>query len=1005
MQITLVLAISILLQFVAAILALRLIPATGRRKAWIAVSAAILLMAFRRCITLYQLASGKVDDPSDFAGQGVEWITLAISVFMLAGIYWIAPIFFSIRRSAEALRESEEKYRTLFEKSRDAVYVTDQSGRLIDVNESCLDLFGYPRQEMAGMDVRKLYVDFAARERLREELNRIGYLQDHEIRLRKKDGTEMDCLLTTTVRTAVDGTLLGYQGIVRDITARKQMELALQKSNEVLNAILAAAPVGIGLVRNHIFDWVNNTMYRLVGYEQNTLLKKNALMLYPDPSEYERVDEQLHAGLDESCSDVYVDTQWVRKDGTRFYCLLQACPLDPSDPSGAEIVAVMDVTERKQAEEALMESEIRYRTLFEAAHEAILLLDGNGICTDCNPAAERLFVRSKEEILGTAPFEFSPQKRPDDRDFLEGYGASIHSVLQGTPRRFEWLFRTRKDQILETEVSLSRVSVKEKVEILAVIRDISRQKEAQRQLLHEMEHLASVLDGSPLASCMINRHGDVILWNRACELMTRIRREDVLGRPLDLKPLFEGKDLPVLAEMLLKMDGKDILDRFGKRGVKLYEPCPEAIESKGFIVLDGKRKNLRIIAARVRDSSGKMTGVFQCVEDITGEEELRRQLLHAQKMEAVARLAGGVAHDFNNALMSITGYADLIRMQLDEDSPLTRMVEEISKAGERASSLTRHLLAFGRRQVFQPKILDLNVIISDLERMLRRLIGEDIDLITVLNPALDPVKIDPVQVEQIITNLVINARDAMPGGGRIVIETANVELDESFTFHHVDVHPGSYVVLAVSDTGIGMDAETLSHIFEPFFSTKEEGRGTGLGLSSVYGIVQQNQGHIWVYSEEGKGSVFKICLPRVVGATVGDRQIGETAGPVRGSETVLLVEDDGMVREIVSEILRSNGYTVLEAGHGDEALRMLESYKEPIHLLLTDVVMPGMSGLDLAARVMESRPHIKVIYMSGYTRMGIEQWDVMDHAGAAFLQKPFPGGALLHKVRDLLDGG
>jgi len=1001
MQITLVLMISIIIQFLAAILALRLIPATGGRKAWIAISASISFMAFRRCITLFLLVSGKMNYPTNFAELGVEWVTLVTSIFMLAGIYWIAPLFFSIRRSAEALRESEEKYRTLFEKSRDAVYLTDHRGRLIDLNQSCLELFGYSREEMIGMDARKLYVDFSERKKLREELNRDGYVRDHEIKLCRKDGTAMDCLLTTTVRKASDETVLGYQGIVRDITRRKQMERALQETNEILNAILAAAPIGIGLVRNRIFDWANRAMYKLVGYEQSTLLKKDALVLYPDRQEYDRVGEELYEGLEESCS-VHVDTQWVRKDGSKFYCLLQACPLDPADPYGAEIVAVLDMTERKQAEAALKESEARYRTLFEAANEAILLMNVDGVCTDCNPATERLFLRPREEILGSCPFRFSPEKQPDGGSFPERSEELMRSVLGGASERFEWQLDLLEGPVLETDVSFSRISVDKNVEILAVVRDISKQKEAQKRLREEMEHLSSVLDSSPVASCMLDCHGKVVLWNRACELLTCIGKQDVLGKLLDLKPILEGKTMPMLAELLLKMPEEEILKRFGKRGVRLYAPSSEAIESKGFIVVDGKRKSLRIIAAKVRDASGAMTGVFQCAADITGEEELRHQLLHALKMEAVGRLAGGVAHDFNNALMAIMCYAELVMMRLGPDNPLYSKLEKIKKAGERASTLTRQLLAFSRKQTFQPEILNLNLVITDLQKMLRRLIGEDIDFTAALDPAPGLVKIDPVQVEQIITNLVINARDAMPRGGRIIIETANVELDEAYASHHVGVRPGRYVMLAVTDTGFGMSPDTLSHIFEPFFTTKEEGKGTGLGLSSVYGIVQQNEGHIWVYSEPEKGTVFKIYLPRVEGSTSDAELIGETERFARGFETVLVVEDDEMVRTVILEALRACGYTVLGARHAEEALEALDAYEGSVDLLVTDMVMPGMNGRDLAERVAASLPGIKILFMSGYTHMGSVIQDAKV-AGAAFLQKPLTVEALLHKVRDLMD--
>ncbi|OGB77487.1 MAG: hypothetical protein A2496_18045 [Burkholderiales bacterium RIFOXYC12_FULL_60_6] len=403
-----------------------------------------------------------------------------------------------------------------------------------------------------------------------------------------------------------------------------------------------------------------------------------------------------------------------------------------------------------------------------------------------------------------------------------------------------------------------------------IVRDISREKKDQTQLLKEMELLASVLDGSPIPTFMINHQGEVILWNRACELISCISRQDVLGKPPDLKPLFEGKAVSVLAEMLLRMPEKEILEVYGRRGVKLYKPSSEAIECIGHIIVNGgKRKTLRIIAARVRDFSGRMMGVLQCAEDITEEDDLHRQLFHSQKMEALGRLTGEVAHDFNNALCVITGYADSIMMELGCDNPICRKIEKIKRAGEQASSLTRRLLAFSRRQMSHPVVLNLNPIIRDLEQVLRHIIGEGINFTTVLDPDLERVRVDPVQVEQIITNLVINARDALPGEGRIILETANVEFDHAHAFHPAGIRPGGYVMLAVRDTGAGMSSDTLSHVFEPFFTTKEEGRGTGLGLSSVYGIVQQYEGHIQVQSELGKGSIFRIYLPRFEGNSMG----------------------------------------------------------------------------------------------------------------------------------------
>jgi len=372
-------------------------------------------------------------------------------------------------------------------------------------------------------------------------------------------------------------------------------------------------------------------------------------------------------------------------------------------------------------------------------------------------------------------------------------------------------------------------------------------------------------------------------------------------------------------------------------------------------------------------------------------------------MEAVGRLAGGVAHDFNNLLTAIIGYADLMVTSLDQDDPLRKDAEEIKRAGERAAALTDQLLAFSRKKVLQPLILNLNTTVTNMEKMLRRLIGEHIELILGLDPALGLVKADPGQIEQVIMNLAVNARDAMPQGGRLTIETKNVYLDEEYTHQHVDIQPGPYVMLAVSDTGVGMSKETLSHLFEPFFTTKEMGKGTGLGLSTVYGIVRQSDGHIWVYSELGQGTTFKIYLPRIEEIVESGKRVPVSAKSMQGQETVLLVEDEDIVRDLACRVLSENGYTVLEAHDGREALLICEKYGGPIHLLVTDVVMPGgMSGRQVAERLRTLRPDVKVLYMSGYTDDTIVHHDVLE-PGMAFLQKPFMPDILLHKVREVID--
>jgi nitrogen-specific signal transduction histidine kinase/ActR/RegA family two-component response regulator len=395
-------------------------------------------------------------------------------------------------------------------------------------------------------------------------------------------------------------------------------------------------------------------------------------------------------------------------------------------------------------------------------------------------------------------------------------------------------------------------------------------------------------------------------------------------------------------------------------------------------------------------------GLVVTFRDITARKDLEEQLRQSQKMEAIGRLAGGIAHDFNNLLTAISGYCELLLMGLGTGDPLRRICDEITKAADRAAALTRHLLAFSRKQVLQPKVLDLNAVVSAIDPMLRRLIGEDLELTILSAPTLGRVKADRVQIEQVLVNLAVNARDAMPRGGKLIIETADVELDEAYVRRLVDVRAGSYVLLAVSDTGSGMDAETLAHIFEPFFTTKEPGKGTGLGLSTVYGIVKQSGGYIFVYSELNRGTTFKIYLPRVEEEVPLPDQNAVPAIPTEGWETVLLVEDEQPVRALVREILQRNGYAVLEAGHGREALQISDRYPGPIHLMVTDVVMPGISGCELAEHLASRRPDTKVLYVSGYTDNALLNHDMTDPT-IAFLQKPFTTYALARKVREVLD--
>jgi two-component system cell cycle sensor histidine kinase/response regulator CckA len=432
----------------------------------------------------------------------------------------------------------------------------------------------------------------------------------------------------------------------------------------------------------------------------------------------------------------------------------------------------------------------------------------------------------------------------------------------------------------------------------------------------------------------------------------------------------------------------------------LHHPGASVTAEVRFHHADGSWRTMEGVGVNRLDDAS-VRAIVVNARDITERRRLEDQLRHSQKMEAVGQLAGGVAHDFNNLLTAILGYCNLLLDEMPTDAPPRPDLEEIRSAGERAAALTRQLLAFSRRQMLQPRTLDLNDLVRQLGKLLRRMIGEDIELVTQLASDLLPVRVDPASIEQALISLAANARDAMPTGGRLTIETSNVELGDGFTEEHAVVVPGAYVRLSIVDTGRGMDAATVARVFEPFFTTKEQGKGSGLGLATVYGIVKQSGGYIWVNSEAGRGTMFKMYFPPAqseVAAAAGD---GRKDDARRGWETVLLVEDEDAVRALAREVLRRHGYAVLEARHGVDALRIAERHTDDIHLMITDVVMPHMSGRDLAQRLSVVRPHMKVLFMSGYTDHAVVHRDLTP--GTAFLEKPFTPDIFARKVRHVLD--
>ena len=632
------------------------------------------------------------------------------------------------------------------------------------------------------------------------------------------------------------------------------------------------------------------------------------------------------------------------------------------------------VAEQNRARELLQE---RLQALLQAAPLAILVLQPDTTVIEWNRAAEQILGWPASEVLGK-PYPSVPE---EGREEFARWGDRL---LAGEPIIEQMTSRRRRDGSL-VEVCLSAAAVRDSqgqiTGIMAVMADVTDRRHAERSLRDAEARYRALFEQSPIGIVVIDPETTlpVEFNDAACRQLGYSREEFAQLRIRDIDAGESPAEIQTRVEQIAR-DGSatfEVRHRTKSGEIRDVSVTSQAIEINGRVLNYALRR------------------------DVTERRRLRQELLQAQKMEAVGRLAGGVAHDFNNMLMPILTYGGLLLDKLPVDSPLRHYAEEVTKAAKRAASLPQQLLAFSRKQVLQPQVLDLNTVVADVEKMLRRILGEDITLATSLPPDLDLVLVDPGQVHQVIMNLVVNARDAMPQGGRLLIETRNVGIDAASATLHYEDAPGRWIRLAISDTGCGMDKETQERVFEPFFTTKEQGKGTGLGLSTVFGIVKQSGGHIRVYSELGHGTTFSIYLPAAEDAANAGEVQEKQSAPEVGSETILLVEDEEGVRASVVEALVDRGYRVLVASSGEEALAASAKEPQTIHLMVTDVVMPGMSGRQLAERMASLRPKMKVLFMSGYTDDAIVSHGVLG-AGVNFIQKPFAPMSLARKVREVL---
>ena len=688
-------------------------------------------------------------------------------------------------------------------------------------------------------------------------------------------------------------------------------------------------------------------------------------------------------------SDIY-EKEYRRKDGKRIPVEIRTyLALEGNNPIGMWAF-VRDISERKKVERSLAESEERYRNLIELAPDCIFVSDLKGKILAVNTAIQSLTGFVKEEIEGKHFTKLPTVHFSDIPSFVKIFKA----IIEGKPvKNVSFKFKRKDGTSRWGEADIGLIKVESKtVGVQAVIKDITERKEIEEALQESKEKYRCVVENAKEA-IVVAQDGVLKFVN---------------PRTLEITGYSESELLSLsFIEFIHPDDRSMVLENYKKRlqGAKVPE-----VYSFRMVTKEGKTRWLQISAVLISwdNRPASLNFLTDITEIKSAEEELKdkeRQLLQVQKMEAIGRLAGGVAHDFNNLLTAIIGYTDILLLHPKLEQELKKYVEQIKNSSDRASSLIQQLLAFSRRQMMQAKTFDLNKLVANIDKMLRRLIGEDIELFTVFEKDLGLIKADPGQIEQVIMNLAVNARDAMPTGGKLIIETKNIKLDQAYFENRVNGQPELYIMLCVTDTGIGMDEETKRHIFEPFFTTKEIGRGTGLGLSTVYGIVKQSGGYIWVYSEPDKGTTFKCYFPRVDDAILKQESKQEKSLMQGGRETILLVEDEFIVRNLISNILKHYGYTVIESENGEKALEVrAQCSEQPVDMLITDVVMPGISGRVLADRLQSVYPEMKVLYISGYTDDAIVRHGVLDH-GIPFLQKPFAPKDLAKKVREILDNG
>ena len=830
----------------------------------------------------------------------------------------------------------------------------------------------------------------------REQAHRYGFDEDAYLKAYRA--------IPRWSRETVDRVMTFYCNLINVISCLSYAHIKLAQTTEALRSANTKLSIAMQAAREGLWEWnlltdsihFDDASLEMLGYQREDIrgpMESGTWwvgQVHPEDKVF--MEERFNRYISGKEKDYRVECRLKNKGGGYLW-VESSAKLISKDPAGKPEIVVgihQDISQRKMIEHDLIRSEKSYRDIFDNSSDCIFIHDAaTGVIVDVNRTTCETFGYSPGEIKKLEVGDFSLNEPPYTNAEAVEWIKKTHT--EG-PQRFEWLAKNREGRLIWFENTLIHAQIGEKDRILVFGRNITSQKRVEQELRESEEHFRFLVDHS--YDLIWTLKADAVFTYVSPSWKTRLGYEpsSIVGKVF--QPLVHPDDVTACEEYMSRvlntqgaLPGPQYRVRHADGSWRWHEAVmtPTYAEDGSFISFVGVS----------RDISDRKRAEAE-------HEKLQAQLQQAQKMEAVGRLAGGVAHDFNNMLGVIIGHADMILEEMDPEQPSYANLTEIRKAGSRSADLTRQLLAFARKQTVSPKVIDLNKAVGGMLKMLQRLIGEDIDLAWIPTEKVWPVKIDPGQVDQVLANLCVNARDAINGVGKMTIETGNTVLDEDYCKDHVGFVPGEYAMLAVSDNGCGMDSETLAHLFEPFFTTKEPGKGTGLGLATVYGVVKQNSGLINVYSEPGQGTTFKVYLPRHKAKTTPLPEKRPDNLSERSHETILLVEDEPAILGMTTMMLERQGYTVVGAGTPGEAIRLATEHAGDIHLLMTDVVMPEMNGRDLAKNILSLYPHLKCLFMSGYTADVIAHHGVLDE-GVNFIQKPFSSRGLAVKIREVLD--